>query len=220
MSTSTKKKKKKPTRVRRTADDAQREILDATERSLREHGPSGIRLQQIAEEVGVSHPAILHHFGSREGLINAVVRRAMDRLEADLIAAIAAPPSSTKPLGAELVERAFDVLVGGGHARVAAWLLLSGAWDFPAESRMKLIAEAAHARRLELEAAAHPGAPPATLEDTKFRMLLVASTIFGEAIAGDAMRESAGVTDANARARFRDWLSELIITDHDAGDAS
>jgi AcrR family transcriptional regulator len=205
--------KKKPTRVRRTAGDAQREILDATERSLREHGPDGIRLQQIAEEVGVSHPAILHHFGSREGLINAVVRRAVDRLEPDLIAAIAAPPSSGKLLGAELIDRAFDVLVGGGHARVLAWLLLSGQWDFPAESRMRVIAQAAHARRLELEAELHPGAPPATLEDTTFRMLLVASTIFGEAMAGDAMRESAGVTGANARDRFRDWLSQLVMGD-------
>jgi AcrR family transcriptional regulator len=208
--------KKKPTRVRRSADDAQREILDVTERSLREHGPDGIRLQQIAEEVGVSHPAILHHFGSREGLINAVVRRAVDRLESDLIAAIAAPPSSGRLLGTELIDRAFDVLIGGGHARVLAWLLLSGQWDFPAESRMRVIAQAAHARRLELEAELYPGAPPATLEDTTFRMLLVAFTIFGEAIAGDAMRQSAGVTRANARDRFRDWLSELVIGDHAA----
>jgi AcrR family transcriptional regulator len=213
MSTSP-KKKKKATRVRRSADDAQREILDVTERMLREHGPSGIRLQQIAEEVGVSHPAILHHFGSREGLINAVVRRAVERLEADLIAAIAAPLSSTKPLGVELIDRAFDVLVGGGHARVAAWLVLSGEWEFAAKSRMRVIAEAAHARRLEIERQLYPDAPPPTLEDTIFRTILVALTIFGEAIAGDKMRESAGISDANARDRFRDWLSQLVIGEH------
>jgi AcrR family transcriptional regulator len=213
MSTSP-KKKKKATRVRRSADDAQREILDVTERILREHGPSEIRLQQIAEEVGVSHPAILHHFGSREGLINAVVHRAVERLEADLIAAIAAPLSTSKPLGVELIDRAFDVLVGGGHARVAAWLVLSGEWEFGAKSRVRFIAEAAHARRLEIERELYPDAPPATLEDTIFRTILVALTIFGEAIAGDKMRESAGITDANARERFRDWLSRLVIGDH------
>jgi AcrR family transcriptional regulator len=213
MSTSP-KKKKKATRVRRSADDAQREILDVTERILREHGPSGIRLQQIAEEVGVSHPAVLHHFGSREGLINAVVQRAVERLEADLIAAIAAPLSTTKPLGVELIDRAFDVLVGGGHARVAAWLVLSGQWEFAAPSRVRFIAEAAHARRLEIERELYPDLPPATLEDTIFRTILVALTIFGEAIAGDKMRESAGITDANARDRFRDWLSQLVIGEH------
>lgn len=213
MSTSP-KKKKKATRVRRTADDAQREILDVTERILREHGPSGIRLQQIAEEVGVSHPAVLHHFGSREGLINAVVRRAVERLEADLIGAIAAPLSATKPLGVELIDRAFDVLVGGGHARVAAWLVLSGEWEFAAKSRVRVIAEAAHERRLQIERQLYPDAPMPTLEDTIFRTILVALTIFGEAIAGDKMRESAGITDANARDRFRDWLSQLVIGEH------
>jgi AcrR family transcriptional regulator len=215
MSTSS-KKKKKATRVRRSADDAQREILDVTERTLREHGPSGIRLQQIADEVGVSHPAVLHHFGSREGLINAVVQRAVERLEADLMAAIAAPPASTKPLGVELIDRAFDVLVGGGHARVVAWLLLSGQWELPAETRVRAVAEAAHARRVELERELYPDAPPPTLEDTIFRTILVALTIFGEAIAGDQMRASGGLTDANARDRFRDWLSQLVIDDRSA----
>ena len=79
-------------RVRRSADDARREILDAAEAMLRDLGPAGIRLHQIADDVGVSHPAILHHFGSREGLIEAGVNRAVERLESDLIEAIAAPP--------------------------------------------------------------------------------------------------------------------------------
>ena len=208
---STRPPKKKPSRVRRSADDARRAILDATEPRLRELGPSGIRLQQIADDVGVSHPAILHHFGSREGLIEAVVHRAIERLESDLIASIAAPPSSEKPLGAELIDRAFDVLVDGGHARVVAWLLLSGRWDVPAEMRMRVIAEGAHARRVEMEAAANPGAPAPTLEDTTFRMLLVAFTIFGDAIAGDAFRASAGVKGEDTRQKFRDWLEELIV---------
>ncbi|HEX4336348.1 MAG TPA: TetR/AcrR family transcriptional regulator [Polyangiaceae bacterium] len=197
--------------MRRSADDARREILDATETKLRELGPNGIRLQQIAEDVGVSHPAILHHFGSREGLIQAVVRRAIERLEADLIAVLSEQSPSDKPLGVELIDRAFDVLVKGGHARVLAWLLLSGQWNIPAESRMRNIAEAAYARRLELEG----DAPHATFEDTAFRMVLVALTIFGEALAGDAMRESAGITGKDAAERFRAWLAELVMDPRD-----
>jgi AcrR family transcriptional regulator len=199
--------KKKPKRVRRSADDARRQILDAAEVMLRELGPAGIRLQQIADELGVSHPAILHHFGSREALIEAVVNRAVDRLEADLIEAIASAPSSDKPFGAELIDQAFKVLVTGGHARLAAWLLLSGEWK-PSASRMRIIARAAHERRLELYGA---GSVTATLEDTTFRMILVALTIFGEAIAGDALRRSAGLTDRGAADRFREWLARLVI---------
>ena len=199
--------KKKSKRVRRNADDARREILDTAETMLREHGPDGIRLQQLADVVGVSHPAILHHFGSREGLIAAVVHRAVARLEADMIDAIASAPSSEKPLGAQLIDRAYDVLVKGGHARVAAWLLLSGHWN-PDDQHVRTIARASHVRRLELEGDV---TPPATLEDTTFRVILVGLTIFGEAIAGNALRHSAGLTDPDAPDRFREWLARLLI---------
>ena len=60
---------KKPKRVRRTAEEAKMMILDAAERRLRELGPAGIKLQELAADVGVSHPAILHHFGSRDRLV-------------------------------------------------------------------------------------------------------------------------------------------------------
>jgi AcrR family transcriptional regulator len=198
--------KKSIKRVRRSAEDARREILDAAEAMLRDAGPAGIRLHQIADDLGVSHPAILHHFGSREGLIEAVVNRAIERLESDLIDAIATPsPSSGKPLQAELIDRAFEVLVGGGHARVVAWLLLSGQWHF-SESRVRAIALAAHQRRLELAGDTSAVTP----EDTAFRLILVALTIFGEAIAGDALRQSAGFSDAGAADRFRAWLIRLL----------
>ena len=53
--------------------------------------------------------------------------------------------------------------------------------------------------------------PPATLEDTTFRVILVGLTIFGEAIAGNALRHSAGLTDPDAPDRFREWLARLLI---------
>jgi len=50
-------------RVRRTKEEAQRVILDAAEERLANGGPEALRLQDIAADVGISHPAILHHFG-------------------------------------------------------------------------------------------------------------------------------------------------------------
>ena len=54
-------------RIRRTAEEARRLILDAAEKRLAQQGPEGLRLQDIARDIGISHPAILHHFESREG---------------------------------------------------------------------------------------------------------------------------------------------------------
>ncbi len=199
--------KRSRTRQRRTAEEARREILDVAEVQLRELGPGGLRLQQIAARVGVSHPAILHHFGSREGLIRAVVERAIESLEADLILALRVAPLTDVPAVLDLVERSFRALVDGGHARVLAWLLLSGEEIRPGVTRVRTIAEVAHERRLRMEGRD----PPAALEDTIFRMLTVSLTIFGEAIAGPAMRASAGVDDPQAGARFREWLARLVV---------
>ena len=57
-----------PPKKRRTADEARAAILDAAERILIETGPGAIRLQHVAELVGVSHPTVLHHFGTRDAL--------------------------------------------------------------------------------------------------------------------------------------------------------
>jgi hypothetical protein len=45
--------------------------LDAAETQRTQFGPGGLWLQSVAAELGLSHPVILHHFRSREGLIDA-----------------------------------------------------------------------------------------------------------------------------------------------------
>src|SRR5271165_6132693 len=85
-------------RRRRTGEDARTAILDAAEQRLVASGPAGIRLQEVAADVGLSHPTVLHHFGSREGLVEAVVARALDSLHAGLLQAVRASPQGTDQL--------------------------------------------------------------------------------------------------------------------------
>src|SRR5271156_1126604 len=110
-------------RKRRTAEEARSAILDAAGRRLAAAGPAGIRLQEVAADVGVSHPTVLHHFGSREGLIEAVVARALDSLHAGLLEAVQAPEKGTDAVEA-LLDRVADTMVNGGHARTFLWLAL------------------------------------------------------------------------------------------------
>lgn len=194
-------------RLRRTAEAARKEILDAAEKRLSELGPDGIRLQQVASDVGISHPAILHHFGSREGLIAAVVRRSIESLETELIAAISEATESGEPAALQVILQAHRVLVEKGHARVLAWLMLSGHTTEPA-GRIRSVAEVVHRRRREI-----PSERDADFEDTTFRILLVALAMFGEAVAGPQMRASAGISgDAATSRRFLAWLANLIVT--------
>lgn len=198
-----------PRSHRRSAEETREAILDAAERRLKASGPASIRLQDVAAEAGISHPAVLHHFGSREGLVQAVVNRALESLQRDLGESMASLDGSEEA-GAALFERVSEVLGRHGHARLIAWLVLEdGAREVSPGVRAgwEAIARLAHTQRL-----ARTGASPAsTLEDTRFTVVLSALALFALAIAGPITLSAAGFAHPDrAEQRFRGWLSRLV----------
>ncbi len=204
---STRSRKGSAARRRRPAPEAQRAILDAAEQRLLAAGPDALRLHDVAADVGVSHPAILHHFGSREGLMRAVTERALATLEADLVRRLADPTDDVD--GAALLDRVFETLGDRGHARLVAWLVLTGLGDVPPGAGVRVVravADLVHARRV---AGGH--ATPADFEDSLFTIMLAATALFADAIVGPQVRASAGLAlDRDADRRFRAWLANLL----------
>ena len=201
--------------MRRSADEAQTMILDAAEHCLLEGGPDSIRLQEIARAVGISHPAVLHHFGTRENLVEAVVKRAVAHLETDLVRLLSHSQATDGAAVFAAIEHVFAALVSRGHGRMLAWLLLSG--NAPHEDLLSLhaLAELAHRKRLE----AAP-AQEISFEDTCFRILLVAISVLGESVAGPALRESLGLDARDEAQRFRAWLVRMLAPPEFASPAS
>ena len=196
-------------RARRTAEDARQAILEAAEKRLTAAGPSALRLQDVAADVGISHPAVLHHFGSREGLVRAVVEHATRKLQEDLLGSLLSAEGFA-PDGVSLLDRAFETLAARGHARLIFWLLLSGYDPFDSDvlrQGFTGIVEATHALRI----AEMPGKRKPTLEDTTFTVMLSALALFGEAVAGKTTFSLAGLAkDRGVDKRFRDWLAALL----------
>src|ERR1700738_4398255 len=91
-------------RARRTPEEARRLILETAQQLIARAGPEGLRLQEIAAAAGISHPLILHHFGSREGLVRALTQQAVAELRDKLVAAMGSAEYSVE----ELVHRGFD----------------------------------------------------------------------------------------------------------------
>lgn len=190
--------------MRRSAEEAHEQILDAAAKRLSDAGPRGIRLQEIAGDVGVSHPTILHHFGSREGLVQAVVDRALAGLREKVVGIFLERPLGVGE-GTELVRQIMATLGDEGHARLMAWLTLEGRAPEDPARLLDALTRAMHARRV---AETSTDAP---VEDTLFMVMLVALALFGEGVLGEAVLDSAGLArDPGARDRFHAWLVRLI----------
>src|SRR5262245_9542466 len=72
-------------------------ILDCAEQLFARRGFAGIGLAEVAEQVGLSKSSLFHHFSSKAQLYAAVMARILDRIETELMRALA--------LGGAPVER-------------------------------------------------------------------------------------------------------------------
>jgi AcrR family transcriptional regulator len=198
--------KNKPRR-RLEADAARELILDATEKRLADAGASGIRLQEVAADAGVSHSTVLHHFGSRELLVKAVVTRSIETINAHLVEAIQASAGDDADLEA-MLDNVADALERTGHARVVLWLALEGHPVDGGEVQLHDVVDAAHALRLSRKR----NAKKPTREDTGRTIVLATLALVSSSVLAPTLLANAGLpADARAGAEFRRWLARLLI---------
>jgi AcrR family transcriptional regulator len=62
-----------------------RRLLDAGRRVIAEHGVSGLRIAAVTEEAGVAIGSFQNHFESKDGLVAAIVREAIEALAAEIV---------------------------------------------------------------------------------------------------------------------------------------
>ena len=204
------KTRPKERRRRLDAEAARELILDVTERRLAAVGPSGIRLQEVAREAGVSHPTVLHHFGSREQLVKAVIARALKTINARLVAAINASSGDEAQLEA-ILENVAHALESTGHARVMLWLALEGHRIDRAEAHLSDVVDAAHAVRMSRRAGKTKSV---SRDDTARSIVLTTLALLSSAVIGRPILENAGLGDEPKA--FRAWLAKILIEHLDA----
>ena len=194
-------------RPRRSAADAQRAILEAAERRLIEGGPDAIRVQTIARDVGLTDPAIHYHFGSRDGLVEALMRHAGRRLKDSIARATERWGKGSFDVPA-LIDLIGETYGERGYARLAAWMALSG-WKTHGSGMYRELAEAIHGVRVRRAVAA--GVPSPELDDTLFTVALLNLVLFAEPLAGGAFRRSVGLpADRKTANRLRRWLASVL----------
>ncbi len=163
-------------------------------------GPAALRLQDVAKEAGVSHPTILHHFGSREGLVRAINQRALEKLTETAITDVSAGPSG------EGIKATFATYHDGLAQRLI-WLMQSS--EEPPAARIELFERVVTSFHHARKALTGPGAGPPDIFDTRAIIHLVTIAAFGDALIGARLRH-AGAKEAAKRAAFERWFGELL----------
>ena len=195
------------TRQRRTPQAAKFAILEAAERRLHDEGPEGVRIQRIAADLGITDAAVHYHFGTREALMGALLRRIGRRLVDDIEAAIEgwAPDQIDVVALGRLFQRAYS---DERAARLALWLNLTGR-RFKGSGMFESLVGRVHRARMETSRKAGRPAPP--ISDTQYAIALLSAAHMHAAMSGEALLASVAEDPSSLDQRgFLNFAVELI----------
>ncbi|WP_187972929.1 TetR/AcrR family transcriptional regulator [Aquibium microcysteis] len=88
----------------RTEGDVSTAILSAGERAFAEFGYAGASMRGIARDAGVNQAMIAYYFGSKEGLLHAIMRRRSSFVNAQRDTRLAALREKGQPTVDDLIE--------------------------------------------------------------------------------------------------------------------
>ena len=186
-------------RRRRTAEESRSLILEVAARRLREYGLEGLNITGVAEEAGIPHATLIHHFGSSGGMRDALVDKMTLDLMEDLVSALGekVPPR-------ELIGNVFDALAAGGHAKLIAWRAVDGETD-PGNYDLDAVTEMFD----RLVATSSEVLNPDTQETLRRHIYLVAIAAIGHGLAGGTLARALGMS-AQEVETFPEWLNERL----------
>jgi TetR/AcrR family transcriptional regulator, repressor for neighboring sulfatase len=169
-------------RRRRSAHEAREEALIAARQLLVERGPYAVTLKAVADELGMSHTNLLHHFGTAGELQSELMSAMVRDLAAALMGAVAHLRSDVAAPRA-LVDMVFDAFEKGGAGKLAAWIAFSGNFDYLEPVRHAVVELV---RALEEKFAQEEGDPRRGVTSA---VLLIALMAFGDSVIGEPLKE-------------------------------
>lgn len=184
-------------RRRRTAEESRSNILEVAAKRLREQGLEGLNITGVAEEAGISHATLIHHFGSSGGMRDALAdKMTMDLLQ-DMVDALAANVPTS-----QLTRNVFSTLAVGGHAKLIAWRAVENSDPERDVSATQALFE----KLLETTQRNFDVGNRAEVQNVIF---LVAIAAIGYGLAGDVLSNVLGMSEEEVET-FPEWLTEHL----------
>ena len=168
-------------------------------------GPAGLRLEAVAKAAGVSHPTILHHFGSREGLIQALNLRDRRASQDGPVGVLRHQPGSSENAIAPIFAAYRD-----GLAQRMVWLMQSGSL-MGAAGLARVGRNGAGLACLSRKSWAGP-ARAFDIADTRAIVHLTTFAAFGDAMLGTRLQAARKSRKKKSRCAqwFEHWFGELL----------
>jgi len=173
----------------------ERQLLELAEALFAERGYAGASMDELARRAGVTKPVVYELFGSKDGLFGACVDRSIERLAADISAAVHAEDEPEARLRAGGL--AFIRFAAGNRV---AWDLMSMGGSFEQKARAVRSSQAELIRELMAEMAR---------DDVDQRELEVAAHAVNAAYEGVAHWMWAH-PDVPIE-QIADWIADLLI---------
>ena len=173
-------------------------------------GPDRFRLADVADRAGMHPSNLLHHFGSREALLQAVASRAFGRGAARAIRTFGEGLSVSPEDRIEALAAVFDSVQQEGIGRLYAWLILSGRMtEADAPDFDPLIQTMRNWRR-----AMFGSALDAQSEKDLRQVLLLSAVIWlGDSVAGSLFSQVLELGDEKkAQKQLRRLLATMMVT--------
>ncbi|NNC99863.1 MAG: TetR/AcrR family transcriptional regulator [Gammaproteobacteria bacterium] len=196
-------------KTHKSPEAARNVILDAAEEIVVAVGPAGLRISAVAKKAGMAHPNLIHHFGSREGLLEALAVRVGGRATERITGAISAALHAAPEDRVKAMTHVLDVAYQGNEGKLAVWLHLSGA-ESSLKANMQEIVELSHQLRKSIDG-------KVSYANTNRLVMLVTLALVGEVVSGPGVKDALGFgKQENKRAHFHQWLAEILLNLSDA----
>lgn len=175
-----------PKRARRSPESVRTDAVASARRILVERGPRAVTLKAVADDLGMRHGNITHHFGSAAGLQSAVVMAMGGDVLANITDAVS-QLNRHEVSEREIVDMVFDALAGDGTDRLIAWLVATEGRDRFAEM------EDAIAAFVDLADPEDDAASPTRSVDRARMVLAVLAPAMGMAMIGRGLGDTLGI---------------------------
>ena len=193
------------TRRRRPKEEARDEILSAAAKRLLDDGPDALRIADVAADVGMSHPTLLHHVGSREQLVQDATAHLMQRTAVRTLEAMQRAGSEAGLEG--FVRESLEAFRDVGRSRATAWLALTGRLRGTPKPPWEPFVKAAHAARVRRVGKAAAGDE----RETRHALVLAFLAIFALEIIGEEVLPNAGLgSGPEATDEYIEWFAKLL----------